>query len=292
MNRREAIRLIGAAAALSLGAGPKQTVITKPIPSSKEQIPVIGLGTWQTFDVGSSSSSRTQLRDVLQLFSDLGGRLIDSSPMYGTSEEVVGDLRGDLDLFVATKVWTSGKESGIAQMEDSFRKLRAKRIDLMQVHNLVDVEVHMPTLVEWKRSGRIRYIGITHWTASGHGATVRAMQKYPVDFVQINYSVGEREAEQSVLPAAQEKGVAVIANRPFVSGELLRRLSGKPLPSWASEIGAESWAQLLLKFVISHPAITVAIPATSKATHMRDNMRGGMGVLADERMRERIAESV
>ena len=295
MNRRDAIRIItGAAISTALGrsAEARAAVITRPIPSSGEQLPVIGLGTWQTFDVGSSTSDRAQLEEVLRTFAELGGRVIDSSPMYGTSEEVVGDLKGNLNLFLATKVWTSGKESGIAQMNDSFRKLRAKRMDLMQVHNLVDVDAHMSTLLDWKRAGKIRYVGITHWTAGGHDAVIRTMQRYPVDFVQINYSVAEREAESRLLPAAKEKGVAVIANRPFVSGELLRSLSGKPLPAWAKEVDAQSWAQLLLKFVVSHPAMTCAIPATSKTKHMRDNMGAAIGRLPDEKLRAKIAEAV
>lgn len=294
INRRDALRLIGAAAiscAAPRSSAASASMITKPIPSSGEPLPVIGLGTWQTFDVASSS-----IEDVLRTFVELGGKMIDSSPMYGGAEEVVGDLATKLGLhsklFIATKVWTSGKEAGIRQMEDSFRKLRAKRIDLMQVHNLVDVDVHMPTLQEWKKAGRIRYTGITHWTASGHDAVIRSMQRWPVDFVQVNYSVAEREAERRLLPFAKERGVAVIANRPFVSGELLRRLSGKPLPDFAREIGAESWAQLLLKFAISHPAVTCAIPATSKVKHLQDNMKAGLGVLPDEKMRKRIADAV
>jgi len=299
INRRDALRLIGAAA-ISYAAPPlaaaRASVITRPIPSSGEQLPIIGLGTWQTFDVGSSSTARAQLEDVLRAFVELGGRVVDSSPMYGTSEEVVGDLAAKLGLhsklFLATKVWTMGKKAGIEQMEESFRKLRAKRMDLMQVHNLEDVAVHMPTLLEWKRAGRIRYVGVTHWTASSHDSVISAMKKWSLDFVQINYSVAEREAERRLLPLAKESGVAVIANRPFVSGELLRRLSGKPLPGWAKEIGAESWAQLLLKFAVSHPAITCAIPATSKVTHMRDNMRAALGPLPDEKLRRRIADLV
>lgn len=295
MNRRDALRLIGAAA-ISCATPPlaaaRSSVITKPIPSSGEQLPVIGLGTWQTFDVGSSPGARALLEEVLRAFVELGGRVVDSSPMYGTSEEVLGDLGAKLGLhpklFLATKVWTSGKKAGIEQMEESFRKLRTKRMNLMQVHNLVDVDVHMPTLLEWKRAGRIRYVGVTHWTASGHDPVIRTMQKWPLDFVQINYSVAEREAERRLLPLARERGVAVIANRPFVSGELLRRLGGKPLPGWAKEVGAESWAQLLLKFAISHPSITCAIPATSKVTHLRDNMRAALGPLPDEKVRRRI----
>ena len=268
-------------------------MLTKKIPSSGETLPVIGLATWQTFDVGASSAERLPLEDVLREFVAKGGKLLDSSPMNGKSEEVVGDITARLgsrqQLFVATKVWTSGKAEGIAQMEASMRKLRAKPIDLMQVHNLLDVATHLETLQKWKREGLVRYIGVTHYTATAHEAVARIIAAQPIDFMQINYSVGEREAERRLLPLAIERGVAVIANRPFVSGDLFLRLRGKPLPSWAAEIDCDSWAQLLLKFVVSHPAITCAIPATSKLEHLRDNMKAGYGRMPDEKMRARIA---
>lgn len=271
-------------------------MLTRRIPSSGESLPVIGLGTWQAFDVDLSEPERAPLRDVLRAFVDLGGKLIDTSPMYGAAEEVVGDLSAALGLrsrlFIATKVWTSGREKGIAQMEESIRKLRADPagpIDLMQVHNLVDVKTHLETLRQWKRDGRVRYVGVTHYTASGHDAVARIMTSQPIDFIQINYSAGEREAERRLLPAAQERGVAVIANRPFATGDLLRRLRGRPLPGWAAEIGCESWGQIILKFVISHPAITCAIPATSREAHLRENMKAGEAPLPDEALRARIA---
>lgn len=268
-------------------------MLTRPIPGTKESLPVIGLGTWQTFDVGPGEAERKPLQDVLRAFSEEGGRLIDSSPMYGRSEEVVGDLASALALrprlFVATKVWTSGKAEGIRQMEASMRKLRVETLDLMQVHNLVDVETHLDTLREWKEAGRVRYVGVTHYTASAHEAVAKVVSSRPVDFIQINYSVGEREAEQRLLPLAKERGIAVIANRPFASGGLFRRLRGKPLPKWAAEIDCDSWAQVLLKFVVSHPAITCAIPATSKVSHLRDNMKAGRGRMPDEKLRARIA---
>jgi len=269
------------------------SLLTRRIPGTGEALPVIGMGTWQTFDVGRSEADRAPLKEVLRAFSDAGGKLVDSSPMYGNSEGVVGDLASALALhprlFVATKVWTSGKAEGVRQMEESLRKLRVKTLDLMQVHNLVDVDTHLDTLRGWKESGRVRYVGVTHYTAGAHEAVAKLISTRPVDFIQINYSVGEREAEQRLLGLAQEKGVAVIANRPFAGGELFRRLRGKPLPKWAAEIDCTSWAQLLLKFVISHPAITCAIPATSKVTHLRDNMRAGLGRLPDEKLRARIA---
>ncbi len=274
-------------------AAPGAGMMRKKIPSSGELMPVIGLGTWQTFDVGPGSTERAPLEAVLREFAALGGRLIDSSPMYGNSEKVAGDLITRLTLreklFIATKVWTSGKREGIAQMNESMDKLRAKPIDLMQVHNLLDVETHLATLREWKGQGIVCYIGVTHYTASAHDNVARVIAKHPVDFIQINYSVGEREAEQRLLPMAKERGVAVIANRPFAGGDLFRRVRAKPLPAWAAEIDCSSWAQLLLKFVVSHPAIMCAIPATSKVGHLRDNMKAGYGRMPDEKMRAMIA---
>lgn len=273
---------------------PAQTgILTRAIPSSGKVIPVIGLGTWQTFDVGASASARAPLERVLSAFVELGGKVIDSSPMYGSSEEVVGALVAKLglrsQLFLATKVWTSGKARGIEQMQDSLRKLRTRNVELMQVHNLVDVRTHLETLREWKRDGRVRYIGVTHYTAGSHDDVARVVESVPVDFIQINYSVGEREAERRLLPLARERGVAVIANRPFAGGDLLRRLSGRPLPQWAADIDCASWAQLLLKFVVGHTAITCAIPATSRVEHLRDNMNAGYGRLPNEATRARIA---
>jgi aryl-alcohol dehydrogenase-like predicted oxidoreductase len=232
---------------------------------------------------------------VLRAFAEAGGRVIDSSPMYGTSEQVAGDVTAELNLggklFVATKVWTRGRAEGVAQMEESTRRLRASKIDLMQVHNLLDVETHLATLAEWKRAGRVRYVGVTHYTAGQHDAVARVIERHRLDFVQINYSVGEREAEKRLLPLAMDKGVAVVINRPLGGGGLIRGKAGVPLPAWAAEIDATSWAQLLLKFVVSHPAVTCAIPATSKVAHLRDNMRAGVGRLPDAATREKIAQA-
>ncbi len=302
ISRREALRLLGAGVAtcasvrLTTAGAAESThpkaMLTRAIPSSGEALPVIGLGTWQTFDVGPSASARAPLEEVLTTFVEGGAKLIDSSPMYGASEEVVGDLTSKLGLrsklFIATKVWTTGRAAGVEQMEASMRKLRANPIDLIQVHNLVDVDTQLETLREWKRAGRVRYIGVTHYNAGGHDAVARVLAAQAVDFVQINYSVGEREAERRILPLARERGVAVIANRPFAAGDLFRRLRSKALPAWASEIDCDSWAQILLKFIISHPAITCAIPATGKAEHMRDNLQAGHGRMPDEQMRARI----
>jgi len=271
-------------------------MLTRAIPSSGKVVPVIGLGTWQTFDVGTSAAARAPLESVLAAFVEMGGRVIDSSPMYGSSEQVVGDLVAKLglrsQLFLATKVWTSGKARGIEQMEDSLRKLRTRNIELLQVHNLLDVRTHLDTLREWKREGRVRYIGVTHYTAGSHADVARLVESVPIDFIQINYSVGERDVERRLLPLARERGVAVIANRPFAGGDLLRRLRSKPLPDWAAEVDSVSWAQLLLKFVVSHPAIACAIPATSRVEHLRDNMKAGYGKLPNEELRARIAAEV
>lgn len=279
MNRREALMVLTA-------------MLTRPIFSTREQLPIIGLGTWQTFDVGPSKAARAQLQEVLETFVALGGRVVDSSPMYGTSEAVLGDLAVAADvrdkLFMATKVWTSGRADGIAQMTASERKLRGK-VDLMQVHNLVDAETHLGTLRAWKSEKRIRYLGVTHYTSGAYAAVERQIAKGGLDFVQINYSVAEREAERTLLPLAADMGVAVLVNRPFAGGETLRRLREKPLPAFAAEIGCRSWAQLLLKFVVSHPAVTCAIPGTSKVEHLRDNMEAGTGPMPDAVLRRRIA---
>jgi diketogulonate reductase-like aldo/keto reductase len=271
-------------------------LLSRPIPVSGETLPVIGLGTWQTFDVGTAANTRAPLEAVLREFAELGGTVIDSSPMYGRAEEVAGDLIAQLKLrqkfFVATKVWTSGKQAGLEQMNASLRKLRADPIDLLQVHNLVDVATHLDTLRGWKREGRVRYLGVTHYTASGAEAIARLIATEAVDFIQINYSVTEREAEQRLLPLARERGIAVIANRPFATGALLRQLRIRRLPAWAAELGCETWAQLLLKFVVSHPAITCAIPATANVEHLRENMKAGTGPMPDEAMRARIAAEI
>lgn len=270
-------------------------MLRRKIPSTGELLPVIGIGTWQTFDVAGDAASRAPLEEVMREFVALGGKVIDSSPMYGRSEDVAGDVIAKLKLrdklFIATKVWTSGKSAGIAQMEASMKKLNAKPIELMQVHNLLDVETHLATLSAWKREGRVRYLGVTHYTASAYDAVAKIITKHPVDTLQINYSIGEREAEQRLLPLARDRGIAVIVNRPFAGGELFRRLRATPIPSWANEINCTSWAQLMLKFVISHPTVTCAIPGTGKLEHLRDNMAAAVGPLPDDKMRMSIAAS-
>jgi len=298
LSRRELLRLALGAGILVCtgGAAMGASIITKPIPRTDESLPVIGLGTWQTFDVGRSESERAPLREVLREFARLGGRVIDSSPMYGRSESVVGDLAAELKLenhlFIATKVWTSGRDAGIRQMEESLQRLRAKRMDLMQIHNLIDWRTHLNTLRQWKQKGKIRYIGITHYTASAYEQLARVLESEELDFVQLNYSLAERQAERRLLPLAAERGLAVLVNRPFAQAQLFSKVRGKPLPPWAQEIGCASWAQFFLKFVVSHPSVTCAIPATSKVQHLVDNMQAGMGQLADAKIRQRMATYV
>lgn len=253
---------------------------TRNIPSSGEAVPVIGLGTWQTFDLQSSQTDDLgKARDVLQRFYAGGGRLVDSSPMYGASEGVVGTLAKELGLagklFLATKVWTSGKDSGVRQMNQSFQLMQTKRIDLMQVHNLLDTETHLATMTAWKREGRIRYLGLTHYHAGAHAELERALKKHKPDFVQINYSPVERDADKRVLPAAADLGIAVIVNRPFAMGALFEKTRGKPLPPLAVEVGATSWAQFALKAILAQPAVTCAIPATRNPKHIEDNVAAG-----------------
>lgn len=295
--RRSALRglagLAGLAAVRPFPVQSAEGLVARVIPSSGETLPAIGVGTWQTFDAGGDAKNRGALKEVLALFAAAGGRVIDSSPMYGSSETVAGDIAADLGitnrLFVATKVWTRGREEGIAQMESSFRKLRVARMDLMQIHNLVDAAIHTKTLEEWKSAGRVRYIGITHYTRSAYDEVERRLKAAKYDFLQINYSLAEPDSEARLLPLAREKGVAVLVNRPFAEGELFRRARGKPLPPWAAEFGAISWAQYFLKWIISHPAVTCAIPGTGKPEHMTDNLAAGSGPLPDAAMRVRMA---
>jgi aryl-alcohol dehydrogenase-like predicted oxidoreductase len=262
-----------------------QPMNTRPIPSTREALPVVGCGTWIGFDRRPGSDEYARLPGVLDALFAAGGTVIDSSPMYGRSEETTGELLAAAKqrdkAFLATKVWTSGREAGIAQMEQSFARLRTERIDLMQVHNLVDWRTHLATLRGWKDKGRVRYIGITHYTASAYGEVEAVLKAEKLDFLQINYSLDAREAEQRLLPLAAERGVAVIVNLPFGGGGLLRRPRDKPLPAWAGDIGCTSWAQVLLKFVLGHPAVTCVIPGTSRGEHMADNAAAGTGALPD-----------
>lgn len=264
----------------------------KKIPSSGEPLPVIGCGTWQGFDVSADSAEYERLREVLRALFDAGGSVVDSSPMYGRAEDIAGRLLAQAGTreraFVATKVWTSGREAGIRQMEESFRLLRTETIDLMQVHNLVDWRAHLPVLRDWKAQGRIRYLGVTHYTSSAYPQLEQVLRSEPLDFVQLNYSIDDRAADERILPLAAERGVAVLVNRPFGGGGLLRSLRDRPLPGWAGDIGCESWAQALLKFVVSHPAVSCAIPGTGNPAHMRANASAGMGAMPDAAMRRRM----
>jgi len=301
LTRREATKLIGGVAAgLLLPSGSTRAessaMLSRAIPSSDEQLPVIGLGTWNVFDVDLTPANEKQLGDVLSSFVKLGGRVIDSSPMYGRAEQVIGALAAKLGLrdklFLATKVWTRGKQAGIESMERSMSRFQTKRIDLMQVHNLVDVETQLATMRDWKTQGRLRYIGITHYNASAFDAVAKMLRAEKLDFLQINYSIMEREAEERILPLAQDRQVAVIINRPFGGGDLFSRVRSKPLPNWAKEFDCRSWAQFLLKWIIAHPAVTCAIPATNNPAHVEDDLQGGVGRLPDATMRQRMIELV
>lgn len=271
-----------------------QQITERTIPSSGEKIPAIGMGTWQTFDVGNSASQRSKLEEVLQLFVDEGGKLVDSSPMYGSSEKVVGELAARLglhsSLFMATKVWTRGEEKGRQQMQDSMELLKVPVLDLMQVHNLIDYKAHLKTLSAWKEEGKIRYIGITHYTTSAYPELMKVMKEFPVDFVQFNYSIQTREAENSILPFAADQGAAVIINRPFEGGSIFSRVKGKELPAWATDFDCHSWGQFFLKYIISHPAVTCAIPATDNPRHLKDNMGAAYGSLPDEATRKKMVD--
>lgn len=255
-----------------------------------ERLPAIGMGTWETFDVGPAADERAPLREVLRVFSAGGGRVIDSSPMYGAAEEVTGDLVAETGVpaFLATKVWTRGRAAGEAQMQASMRLLRTTRIDLMQVHNLLDFDAHIATMRRWRDEGKIRHIGATHYQLSAFDALERVIRAEQLDFVQLPYSIGVREAEKRLLPAAADHGVAVLVMRPFEGGELFKKVRGKALPAWAGELGCTSWAQLFLKFILGHPAVHCPLPATRRPAHMADNMAAGRGRVPDEGERRRM----
>ncbi len=301
-TRREAARLLaGTGAALLLSpamtsAQQNAALLTRAIPSTGERIPVVGLGTWQVFDVGGSAAERQPLKEVLTRFVQLGGKVIDSSPMYGRAEEVIGDLVHELQLreklFLATKVWTTGAKEGRESMERSCQRLQTKQLDLIQVHNLVDLETQLATMRSWQDEGRVRYLGITHYLDSAFPAVEKILRREKLDFLQINYSIADRAAEERVLPLARERGVAVLVNRPFASGDLFRRLRGKPLPDWSSEFDCRSWGQFLLKWIVANEAVTCAIPATGNVRHLEDNLSAGSGRLPDAKMRARMVELV
>ena len=261
-------------------------MLTRKIPSSGEALPVIGLGTYKGFDVGSGSKERAVLGEVLRTLFSQGGTVLDSSPMYGRAEEVAGERlaaqHAREKAFVATKVWTEGWSSGIDQMNRSMKLLRCERIDLMQIHNLVDWRTHLATLRAWKEEGRIRYLGITHYSSSAYGEMEKIMRAEALDFVQLNYSLDEREAERRLLPLAAERGMAVLVNLPFGQGRLFRTLRGKPVPPWMQEAGCETWSQVLLKFTLANKAVTCVIPGTGNSKHMEENCRAGEGSMLEE----------
>jgi len=273
-----------------------ESMSKRKIPSTGELIPVIGLGTWQTFDVGNDSDARVRLQSVLNEMQQLGGAMIDSSPMYGSSEKVVGDLSqkttNPSDFFYATKVWTTGKDQGIREMNASFEKMQRTQMDLMQIHNLLDWKTHLKTLRKWKEEGKIRYWGITHYTDSSHRQLADVIKAERPDFVQFNYSIRDRHAEKFLLPTCQEYGAATIINRPYETGSLFRITKGVALPEWAAEFDIHSWGQFFLKFILSHPGITCVIPGTSKVKHVIDNMKAGYGRFPDEKGRERMADFI
>ena len=300
-SRRQFLQT-SAAASLMVSLAPgfalaaESAVIKKTIPSSGERLSVIGLGTSRTFDVDSDNAVTSPLMAVMQAFFDNGGQLIDSSPMYGRAEAVTGALvrqaTNKQDIFTATKVWTYGKSEGIEQMERSMQRLGVEQIDLMQIHNLRDWQIHIDTLVDWKAEGRIRYIGITTSHGRYHDELEEILQQLPLDFVQFSYNILNRTAEQRLLPIAREKGIATLINRPYQRGSLFRKVKGKSLPPWAAEFDCASWGQFFLKFIAAHPAVTCIIPATSKLKHMVDNMGAGYGRLPDEATRQRMIEFI
>lgn len=296
-------RALCAAAALALAptlrsspAAARGTALTRPIPSSGEPLPVVGLGSWITFNVGTDQAARAASVDVVRAFFAEGGRLIDSSPMYGSSQPTIGYALAQIGrpatLFSADKVWIGDGASGPAQIESSRRHWGVTRFDLMQVHNLLAWQQHLPRLFEMKAAGRLRYVGITTSEGRRHAEIEQVMQREPIDFVQISYNLLDREVEQRILPLAQERGIAVIVNRPFREGALLRQLARHPLPGWAAEIDCTAWAQVALKFIVTHPAVTCAIPATSQVAHLRQNMAAARGRMPDAALRLRMARDV
>ena len=292
-SRRDLIKLTAA-----MGLAPTLTMaddadmIKRPIPVSGEQLPVIGLGTYRVFDIANTADIFASRRAIVELMAEKGGRLIDSSPMYDRAERVIGDIVDSAGirakLFLASKVWTDGYAAGERQMQTSIERMNAGVMDLMQVHNLRDLEVHLSTIRDWQEQGRIRYNGVTDYRAGMLGRLEAVMKEYEPEFIQINYSLGERDADQRVLPAARDLGIAVLINRPFVAGRLFRAVKDRTLPEWAGEF-ADSWGQFFLKFIVSHPAVTAVIPATSKIHHMVDNLGAGFGAVPNEKTRQRMA---
>lgn len=300
-SRRRALRTLAAASAYavlrpSTARAQSRAILTRPIPSTGEQLPVVGLGTWITFNVGNDPVARDACADVMRNFVEAGGRMIDSSPMYGSSQDVIGyglrkaALTGR--IFSADKVWISSGARGREQIEESRRRWQVNRLDLVQVHNILNWQEHLPTLLAMKAAGQVRYVGITTSEGRRHRDTEQLMRSHPLDFVQVTYNPLDREVEERILPLARDRGIAVIVNRPFREGVLLRALARQPLPPWAADIDCTSWAQFVLKFIVSHPTVTCAIPATTSVAHVRENMNAAYGRLPDSAMRRRMIEAV
>jgi aryl-alcohol dehydrogenase-like predicted oxidoreductase len=293
VSRRAILQLAGLGLVGRRAFGDAPAMLTRAIPRTGEQLPVIGLGTWQTFDVGSAKSERAPLDEVLTKLLAAGARVIDSSPMYGRAEEVTGDelaaIAPQAKPFLATKVWTSGKREGQTQIARSMQRMRTKTLDLLQVHNLLDVHTHLPVLRDLKAAGTIRYLGVTHYQHGAFDQIEKLMKTEKLDFIQIPYSFVDRAVEQRILPAAQDTGTAVLVMTPFESGGLFKQVKGKPLPAWASELDCASWAQFFLKFLLGHPAVNCPIPATSNPAHVADNVGAGLGRLPDAKQRARMA---
>ena len=282
------------AANTTLSGAAGDALLQRKIPSSGEALPLIGLGTSGPFEVGTAAAQRAPLSQVLAAFFAAGGRLIDTSPMYSSAEQVLGELlSADMQQrgFLATKVWTRGERAGIEQMNRSQQLLKRQPLDLIQVHNLVDLDTQLRTLRAWQEAGRVRYLGVTHYTVSAHDELAGVLRRERLDFVQCNYSPLTRDAERRLLPLAAARGVAVLVNRPFEDGALFQAVRGKALPAWAADVDAASWGQLALKFIAAHPAVTCIIPATGKVEHLEDNLAGGRGRLPDAHQREEIARA-
>jgi aryl-alcohol dehydrogenase-like predicted oxidoreductase len=297
IDRRTVVKLVAVAAAAAIAPPAMSTVTprtmaTRKVPGSGEEIPVIGMGSSNTFDVGSAAAERSPLGEVLRGLVAGGGTVIDTSPMYGRAETVLGDLIDDLGLrprlWLATKVWTRGRAAGAAQIEQSYARLRTERLELLQIHNLLDWREHLPTIRALQASGKLRYSGITHYRADAHAELERVLGAERFDWLQVNYSLAEPEAETRLLPFCRDKGIAVMVNRPFADGALFERVRGKPLPAWAAELGCASWGQFFLRWAASHPAVTCVIPATSKPRHMADNVAAGHAPLPDAAQRKRM----
>jgi diketogulonate reductase-like aldo/keto reductase len=297
LSRRGLLRSLAGASAAAILRPPsaQASVLTRPVPSTGEALPLVGLGTWITFNVGNDPAARAASAEVMRAFFAAGGRMIDSSPMYGSSQEVIGYGLKKLDapsLFSADKVWIASGVRGRAQIEASRRNWGIPRFDLVQVHNLLAWQEHLPTLLAMKQAGEVRYVGITTSEGRRHREFEQVMKSQPLDFIQVTYNVLDREAEDRILPLARDRGMAVIINRPFREGVLIRRVQRHPLPGWAKEIDCANWAQVLLKFIVSHPAVTCAIPATTRVDHVKENMGAASGRLPDAAMRARMIAHV